>query len=188
MMAMYSLRGSFWRVCLALDRASLGVSHLGRLLNTSHHHKEASMHVAFVYKDVHKDTFRIHQVLRKPSSSVCDSNHDMSLHMCSLCVPPTQGRALALAGMYTHAANHWGTPCTVGRSRLDYVCCPDCAQGTYQQVFIELGIQLMLFGLVLIHLTSGKILVAGRVAQQAVAHKGDCLYSQLPHAPLQYWV
>ena len=64
--------------------------HLGLLLDTSHHHKQASMHVAFVYKDMHKDISKIQQVLRKPSSRACDSNHDMSLHMCSLCVRKKQ--------------------------------------------------------------------------------------------------
>lgn len=40
------------------------------------------MYMAFVCKNMHNDILRIQQVLRKPSSSECDVNHDTSLHMC----------------------------------------------------------------------------------------------------------
>ena len=56
---------------------------------------------------------------------------------------------------------------------------------SYQQVLVKLGIQLMLCCLVLVHLTGGEVLVTGRVAQQAVAHQGDCFYGQLLHSQLQ---
>ncbi len=32
---------------------------------------------------------------------------------------PSWGRALALAQMYFYASNHWGMPCTLGRSQLN---------------------------------------------------------------------
>jgi len=34
---------------------------------------------------------------------------------------PSWGRALALAGMYVYAGNHWGMPCTLGQSQLKLI-------------------------------------------------------------------
>ncbi len=53
----------------------------------------------------------------------CDHTALQVVHHDMQCMPtgangPSRGRAIALAGMYNYANDHWGMPCTLGQSRL----------------------------------------------------------------------